>query len=380
MTAFTGTELAASENAWIPTRPASWQLSRLKWTVRFSANGIWGDDADGGYDDIACIRVADFDRQRLRIAAIEPTMRSIPRSAQQNRRLKIGDLLLEKSGGGGNQPVGVVVLYDLPLDAVCSNFVARVVVSPGNDSGFFTYLHASLYYGRVNTSSIKQTTGIQNLDADLYFDEVVALPPVHTQQAIADYLDEKTADLDALIEKKRKLLDLLDEERAALINQATTKGIDPNVPMKDSGIPWVGEMPAYWRVKRLRHISPQQSVGVVINPSTYVDDAGDIPFIYGGEVSEGEISIVDARRISAQSNRLLRKKPASCWRLGLRACGRPWCDSSGAPGAGRYQLCFSNDYSAGIDLFIRMALLCNEFTSRAPEYCTCRLWCGTKAI
>lgn len=77
------------------------------------------------------------------------------------------------------------------------------------------------------------------------------MPPLPTQRAIADFLDRKTAAIDALIEKKQKLLDLLAEKRAALINQAVTKGLDPNVPMKDSGIPWIGEIPAHWEVKRL---------------------------------------------------------------------------------------------------------------------------------
>ncbi len=80
------------------------------------------------------------------------------------------------------------------------------------------------------------------------------MPPLPTQKAIADYLDEKTAAIDALIEKKRKLLDLLAEERAALINQAVTKGLDPTVPMKDSGIPWIGEIPAHWDVLQLRRL------------------------------------------------------------------------------------------------------------------------------
>lgn len=79
-------------------------------------------------------------------------------------------------------------------------------------------------------------------------------PPLPTQKAIANYLDRKTAIIDALIEKKRKLLGLLAEERAALINQAVTKGLDPDVPMKDSGIPWIGEVPAHWEIKRLKNV------------------------------------------------------------------------------------------------------------------------------
>ena len=135
----------------------------------------------------------------------------------------------------------------------------------------------------------------------------VLVPDIPTQKAIADFLDRKTAAIDALIEKKQKLLDLLAEKRAALINQAVTKGLDPNVPMKDSGIPWIGQIPAHWEVKRLKRISPRQTVGVVVNPSSYLDDSGEVPFIYGSEVSEGRIDADHARRISHYSNAKLRK-------------------------------------------------------------------------
>ncbi len=84
------------------------------------------------------------------------------------------------------------------------------------------------------------------------------LPPLPTQKAIADFLDRKTAAIDALIEKKQKLLGLLAEKRAALINHAVTKGLDPGVPMKDSGIPWIGEIPAHWSLSRLSFRYSQQ--------------------------------------------------------------------------------------------------------------------------
>ena len=103
-------------------------------------------------------------------------------------------------------------------------------------------------------------------------------PPLPTQKAIADFLDRKTAAIDALIEKKQKLLDLLAEKRAALINQAVTKGLDPNVPMKDSGIPWIGEIPAHWVVKRLQFACVLQR-GFDLPSQARAD--GDVP-IYGG--------------------------------------------------------------------------------------------------
>ena len=73
-----------------------------------------------------------------------------------------------------------------------------------------------------------------------------------TSEAIAAFLDRETARIDALVAKKERLIELLQEKRTALITRAVTKGLDPNVPMKDSGVEWLGEIPAHWEVKPLR--------------------------------------------------------------------------------------------------------------------------------
>jgi type I restriction enzyme, S subunit len=82
----------------------------------------------------------------------------------------------------------------------------------------------------------------------------LALPPDPEQYAIATFLDHETAKIDALVVKEERLIELLQEKRAALISQAVTKGLDPNVPMKDSGFDWLGKIPAHWEVKRLKHL------------------------------------------------------------------------------------------------------------------------------
>ena len=82
----------------------------------------------------------------------------------------------------------------------------------------------------------------------------IAVPGYDEQTAIAVYLDRKTAQIDNLISKKQKLIELLKEERAAIINQAVTKGLNPDVPMKDSGIEWLGEIPAHWVVKKIKYL------------------------------------------------------------------------------------------------------------------------------
>ena len=75
---------------------------------------------------------------------------------------------------------------------------------------------------------------------------MLALPPLPEQRAIAAFLDRETAKIDALVAKKERLIELLQEKRTALISRAVTKGLDPNVPMKDSGVEWLGEIPAHW--------------------------------------------------------------------------------------------------------------------------------------
>lgn len=82
----------------------------------------------------------------------------------------------------------------------------------------------------------------------------ILLPPIQEQQAIAKYLDTKTTQIDELISKKKKLIELLAEERTAIINQAVTKGIDPDVKMKDSGVEWIGDIPSHWEVKKLKYV------------------------------------------------------------------------------------------------------------------------------
>jgi len=88
----------------------------------------------------------------------------------------------------------------------------------------------------------------------------IQLPPVKEQKAIANFLDQKTTEIDNLIADKEKLIELLQEKRQAIITEAVTKGLNPNVRMKDSGIEWIGEIPEHWEVKRIKYLA-------TVNPS-----------------------------------------------------------------------------------------------------------------
>jgi len=266
---------------WIGNIPAHWAIDRIRWSVTGCKNGIWGDEPDGE-DDLVCIRVADFDRQSFIVETDKLTMRAIKPKDRRDRLLSKGDLLIEKSGGGEQQLVGAVVYFHHAFEAVTSNFVARMPVAEQMDGRFLTYAHAHLYAGRVNYRSVKQTTGIQNLDSQQYLDEKMAYPPLAEQQAIARFLDYKTTQIDALIAKKEALLAKLAEKRTALISHAVTKGLDPTVPMKDSGIEWLGEIPAHWKVLPLKYAITFQR-GHDLPAERRVE--GDVPLVSSSGVS-----------------------------------------------------------------------------------------------
>ena len=86
-------------------------------------------------------------------------------------------------------------------------------------------------------------------------DLLILLPHQGEQHAIADFLDRETAKIDGLVARKERLIELLQEKRTALITRAVTRGLDPTVLMKDSGVEWLGEIPAHWDVKRIKNVS-----------------------------------------------------------------------------------------------------------------------------
>lgn len=236
---------------WIGEIPEHWKIGRFKHSVEGCIGGVWGEEPGDDENDIVCVRVADFDRVKLTVNEENLTFRSIPLSQRKRRELNEGDLLIEKSGGGDQQPVGTVVINTIKLPAVCSNFIGRMPVSNGYSPYFLSYLHSAVYSIRLNVKSIKQTTGIQNLDIVSYLNEKVAFPPLKEQQAIATFLDHKTSEIDNLIADKEKLITLLQEYRQSVISEAVTKGLNPDVKMKDSGIEWIGEIPEHWEVTPL---------------------------------------------------------------------------------------------------------------------------------
>ncbi|BAZ79970.1 restriction endonuclease subunit S [Sphaerospermopsis kisseleviana CS-549] len=158
-----------------------------------------------------------------------------------------------------------------------------------SDSRFIFYLLKTL-----DIKSLSWGTAVGTLNRNYIHDLFSGFPPLEEQEKIARFLDYKTKQIDELIAKKETLIQKLDEKRTALISHAVTKGLDVNVPMKDSGIEWLGAIPQHWKPVRLKHITHQIIDGAHFTP-TYVDDG--IPFLRVTDIVQAKNNSIDMNNI-----------------------------------------------------------------------------------
>ena len=137
----------------------------------------------------------------------------------------------------------------------------------------------------------------------------IPIPPLPEQQAITAFLDRETARIDTLVSRKGRLIELLQEKRTALITRAVTRGLDPDVPMKDSGVEWLGAIPAHWEVKRLKYLATlnDEALPETTDPDmeiTYVDigNVDSVEGITGAQELVFEDAPSRARRIVRQGD------------------------------------------------------------------------------
>jgi len=134
---------------------------------------------------------------------------------------------------------------------VCTNQQITAVVPRGNGKFFFYAMQA------LKPAFDVSATGnvLRILNSERLGNVTMAVPDHGEAESIARFLDHETARIDALIEEQQRLIELLKEKRQAVISHAVTKGLDPTVPMKDSGVEWLGEVPAHWVLKRIKHVT-----------------------------------------------------------------------------------------------------------------------------
>lgn len=214
-------EMKDSGVDWIGEIPLSWEIDKVKYYIKRHFGGMWGEEPLGDKNDLICLRVADFDYEKLSLSLKNKTLRNYKKNIT-HKLLNKGDLLIEKSGGGEKTTVGRVVGYNINEACMYSNFVERIILSEGVSANYLLLVFRTMHYLRVNTKHIKQTTGIQNLDINSYFNSLIPIPSLEAQEKISQYLNVETANFDLTILKIKKQIKYLKEYKSSLIYHTAT--------------------------------------------------------------------------------------------------------------------------------------------------------------
>lgn len=204
------------------------------------------------------------------------------------------------------EPVGRACLAPtLGEKMITSVDVAILKPSPEVEARFVVYLFSSPDYLGFMEGQCRGGTR-DRVSRSFLGGVRLALPPLPDQTAIAAFLDRETAKIDALVAEQRRLIELLREKRQAVISHAVTKGLNPSARMKPSGINWLGDVPEGWEVVALKRLTPEVTVGIVVEPSKFYAEEG-IPALRSLNIKPGQIGADNLVFISPEANELHKK-------------------------------------------------------------------------
>lgn len=168
----------------------------------------------------------------------------------RNRKPQKGDILLSRVGTIGE---GCIIDVDFEFSIFVSLTHLRLIQLVCVNE-FFIYLTESSYVKALHGAVTLVGGGVGNLNVNDLREYLLPIPQLSEQQSIVNFLDHETAKIETLIAKQEKLIELLKEKRQAVISHAVTKGLNPDVSMKDSGVEWLGEVPEHWTVKPNKYL------------------------------------------------------------------------------------------------------------------------------
>ena len=233
---------------WLGDVPEHWIVCLFKRQIVRNDGGVWGEEPTGHNDTIVFRSTEQTMDGRWNI--VNPALRNLSDKEKKSALLEEGDLLLTKSSGSSLH-IGKTTLVDVEIakNRCCySNFMQRIRTTKTYNSTLGWYvLNNQLTREQFSVFSTS-TTGLANLNSEIIGNIHIVVPPVNEQLKVIEYLDTETTRIDNLIAKQEKLIELLEEQRKSIISHAVTKGLNPNAPMKDSGVEWLGEVPEHWDV------------------------------------------------------------------------------------------------------------------------------------
>lgn len=238
---------------WIGNIPKNWGYMKLKRIASVELSNIDKKSRDNEIDVVLCNYVDVYYNN-----IITPDLNFMKATAKQSQidkfKLRKGTVLITKDSETPND-IGVPAWVSENMEnVICGYHLAQIKPS---EKVIGKYLFYMLLSSKVNEQLHSLANGVTRygISKSDIENSVFLVPKQEIQKSIINFLDQKTSEIDALISDKEKLITLLEEKRQAVITETVTKGLDPNVKMKDSGIEWIGEIPEHWEVVKLKHLS-----------------------------------------------------------------------------------------------------------------------------
>ncbi|WP_041963750.1 restriction endonuclease subunit S [Sulfurospirillum cavolei] len=259
---------------WLGEVPEHWEVKRLKYFTTVNDETLsekYDEDFEINYIDIGSVTTGYIQNSEVILYSDAPS--------RARRIVREGDILVST--------VRTYLKAIAPVSHSENGYIASTgfaVIRSRNDvcSDYLKYALLSNYFINLVES---ESTGISYpaINASELVTFNIALAPFEEQQVVANFLDNATCKIDTLIQKQQNLIELLKEKRQALISHAVTKGLNPHVKMKDSGVEWLGEVPEHWETERLKYVC-QITTG---NKDTEnKEDCGEYPFYVRSQTIE----------------------------------------------------------------------------------------------
>jgi type I restriction enzyme S subunit len=260
---------------WIGEIPVGWETRRLASLGLFSkGNGIKKDEVKP--TGSPCIRYGEIYTKYNRVF-YNPISFIDEETSLNCISIQKGDVLFAGSGES-EEEIGKTLVYYGENDIFAGGDIIILKLIQGLNPLFISYLMVS---NGVNHQKSRNAKGgiIVHIYPKQLREIQVSIPPFPEQTKIANFLDTKTQQIDKLIQNKEQKIKLLQEKRTAVINQAVTKGLNPDAEMKDSGVEWIGEIPKGWKKKKIKHLTSKIGSGVTPKGGAEVYKTSGIPIL-----------------------------------------------------------------------------------------------------
>lgn len=287
---------------WLGDIPADWSVSKLKHVAsihgRIGFRGYTVDDIVDEGEGAIVLSPSNIDGDTFDLNK-KVYLSWFKYYESPEIMVNAGDILLVKTGSTYGKSA-IIRALDEPMTI---NPQMAILKNSKVDPRYLAYLmSSSLIKAKIDISNTG--SGMPTMTQENINNFPIPHPKDNLDIHIANFLDHETAKIDTLIEQQQQLIQLLKEKRQAVISHAVTKGLNPDAPMKDSGVEWLGEVPAHWVICRLKHIKSVSQNAFVDGPfgsnlkSEHFIDNGDVYVIESNFATTGEIDSSSLKTIS----------------------------------------------------------------------------------